>query len=57
MVPAHQKETEIFVVEGTLSYMSCAIQRHNFAVLRNSVNSPVTYIVQKSQHSSDLPIT
>ena len=43
MVPTRQKETEIFIIEGTLSYTSCAIRQRNFAVLRNSVNSPATH--------------
>ena len=42
-VPAHQKETEIFIIEETLSYANYTVWRHNFAVLRNSVNSPVTH--------------
>ena len=25
--------------------MNCAVQRRNFAVLRNSVNSPATYVI------------
>ena len=44
-VPAHQKETEIFIIEGILSYVNCTIRRCNFAVLRNSVNRPATYIL------------
>ena len=44
-VPTRQKETEIFIVEGTLSYVNCAIRRRNFAVLRNSVNSPATSVI------------
>ena len=56
MMPTCQKETEIFIVEGTLSYANCAVRRHNFAVLRNSVNSPATYITiygpVRSEYSS-----
>ena len=40
------KETEISVIVGTHSYANCAIWWRNFAVLRNAVNSPVTYILQ-----------
>ena len=50
MVPACQKETEIFVVEGTLSYVNYAVRRRNFAVLWNSVNSPATHIQKQSSN-------
>ena len=36
------KETEIFVIEGILSYANCAVRGRNFTVLQNSINSPVT---------------
>ena len=45
MVPTRQKETEIFVIEGTLSYANCGVRRRNIAVLRNSVNSPATHVL------------